>query len=169
MTGPSASLAQLYDEHADAIFGFALALTRGESATEDIVQEIFCRLARNPACLSGVQNVRSYLLRMAHRLVIDAARRDQIRFRHRASAESAELFETANDPDESARRAALAAALEALPADQRAVVHLKLWEGLTFEAIGAALGISQHTAASRYRYGVEKLRTALRPLYEEIQ
>ena len=62
----------------------------------------------------------------------------------------------------------LSAALGELPADQRAVVHLKLWEGLTFEQIAELLGIPLNTAASRYRYGLDKLRERLRPLYDEI-
>ena len=63
----------------------------------------------------------------------------------------------------------MAAALGELPPDQRAVVHLKLWEGLTFEAIAATLDLPLNTAASRYRYGLDKLRDHLRPLYEEIK
>ena len=63
----------------------------------------------------------------------------------------------------------LSEALAGLPEEQRAVVHLKLWEGLTFEEIAAALDISPNTAASRYRYGLDKLRDRLRPLYEEIK
>ena len=55
-------------------------------------------------------------------------------------------------------RLALAGALGELPADQRAVVHLKLWEGLTFDQIAEALELSPNTAASRYRYGLDKLR-----------
>jgi RNA polymerase sigma-70 factor (ECF subfamily) len=49
------------------------------------------------------------------------------------------------------------------------VVHLKLWDGLTFEQIAVALDIPLNTAASRYRYGLDKLRERLRPLYEEIK
>jgi RNA polymerase sigma-70 factor, ECF subfamily len=59
--------------------------------------------------------------------------------------------------------------LDSLPVDQRAVVHLKLWEELTFEAIAELLDIPSNTAASRYRYGLDKLRQRLRPLYREIQ
>jgi RNA polymerase sigma factor (sigma-70 family) len=73
------------------------------------------------------------------------------------------------DIAETAFRAALTVALAELPADQRAVVHLKLWEGLTFEQIAAALNTPPNTAASRYRYGLDKLRERLRPLYEEIK
>jgi RNA polymerase sigma-70 factor (ECF subfamily) len=56
-----------------------------------------------------------------------------------------------------------------LPPEQRAVVHLKLWEGLTFEQIAASLDLPPNTAASRYRYALDKLRDHLRPLYEEIK
>jgi len=49
------------------------------------------------------------------------------------------------------------------------VVHLKLWEGLTFEQIAGTLDIPLNTAASRYRYGIDKLRGHLRLLYDEIK
>jgi RNA polymerase sigma-70 factor (ECF subfamily) len=77
-------------------------------------------------------------------------------------------FAPAGDPDEKVFREDLAAALGELPEEQRAVVHLKLWEGLTFEQIAGALEIPLNTAASRYRYGLDKLRERLRPIYEEL-
>jgi len=48
-----------------------------------------------------------------------------------------------------------------LPTEQKEVVFLKVFEGLTFKEIGSACGISANTAASRYRYGIEKLREAV--------
>ena len=78
-------------------------------------------------------------------------------------------FAPTSDPDEAAFRNELATALGELPADQRAVVHLKLWAGLTFEEIAATLEIPLNTAASRYRYGLDKMRDQLRPLYDEIK
>ncbi|HXC99497.1 MAG TPA: sigma-70 family RNA polymerase sigma factor, partial [Verrucomicrobiae bacterium] len=85
------------------------------------------------------------------------------------AADTVAFFSSSADPDEQAFREMLAQALGELPADQRAVLHLKLWEGLTFEQIAEALDISPNTAASRYRYGLDKLRDRLRPLYEEIK
>jgi RNA polymerase sigma-70 factor (ECF subfamily) len=78
-------------------------------------------------------------------------------------------FAAAVDPDEKTFRQELAAALAELPPEQRAVTHLKLWGGLTFEEIAAALEIPPNTTASRYRYALDKLRDRLRPLYEEIK
>jgi DNA-directed RNA polymerase specialized sigma24 family protein len=56
---------------------------------------------------------------------------------------------------------ALVAAVAALPEAQREVVALKIDAGLTFAEIAAVTGTSLNTAASRYRYALEKLRTAL--------
>ena len=53
--------------------------------------------------------------------------------------------------------------------EQRTVAQLKLWEGLTFEEIAEAQDIPMNTAASRYRYALDKLRTLLRPIYGELQ
>ena len=60
-------------------------------------------------------------------------------------------------------------AMKTLPDAQRTILQLKLWDGLTFEEIAHAQGIPLNTAASRYRYALEKMRTLLRPLYEEMQ
>lgn len=79
------------------------------------------------------------------------------------------MFASGENPDEGAFREALSTALGELPPDQRAALHLKLWEGFTFEQIAKALGIQPNTAASRYRYGIDKLRALLRPLYNEIK
>ena len=70
-----------------------------------------------------------------------------------------ERVQAADDrPDE---KLALEQALGQLPAEQREVVHLKVWEGLTFQEIADLTGESLNTAASRYRYAMEKLRAVL--------
>jgi len=163
------SLTQVYDEHAQALFAFVLNLTRDETDTRDVLQEIFLKLARQPSLLDKAHSPRAFLLRMAHNLAIDLIRRRATRQANydRLAAEPVELFEAS--PDEPAFHDELAAALAELPPDQRAVVHLKLWEGMTFEQIAATLDIPANTAASRYRYGIDKLRDRLRPIYEEMK
>ena len=162
---------RLYDEHAQPLFAFLLNLTRDEADTRDLLQEIFVKLAREPELLAGVRDERAFLVRLAHNAAIDLMRRRGVRERTKEhfAIEAISPFAAAGDPDEETFRQELSAALAGLPADQRAVVHLKLWEGLTFEEIAAALEISPNTAASRYRYGLDKLRDRLRPLYEEIK
>jgi RNA polymerase sigma-70 factor (ECF subfamily) len=113
---------------------------------------------------------RSYLLRLAHNAWIDHLRSADARARlleRSQLAEDAVCFSSPSLGTESAELTAeLIAGMAALPAEQRAVVHLKIWEGLTFREIGAALDIPTHTAASRYRYALDKLRGGLRPSLE---
>ncbi len=167
----AAPVERLYDEHAQALYAFLLNLTRNEADTRDLLQEVFIKLARQPDLLSGVREERHFLIRLAHNLAIDQSRRrDSRERRHDALAEeTTTAFAPTGDPDEQAFRDALHHALGELPEDQRAVVHLKLWEKFTFESIAESLDIPLNTAASRYRYGLDKLRERLRPLYEEIK
>ena len=164
-------LHQLYDAHAPALFAFLINFTRREADARDVLQELFLKLSARPEKLHGVREERAYLLRLAHHLAIDAHRR---RATHEAAVERAAiepipLFAVSTDPDEAAFRSALAKALAELPPDQRAVVHLKLWEQMTFAEVAEALEIPANTAASRYRYGIDKLQAHLRPLYEELR
>lgn len=163
-------LARIYDAHGNALFAYALNLTRSEADSRDLIQELFRRLAERPLPRS-LSDERGWLLRLAHNLAIDAIRRrdSRERTRERFAAEPPQMFATASDPDEAAFRTRLSEALGELPPDQRSVVHLKLWEGMTFEGIAELLDIPLNTAASRYRYGLDKLRAHLRPLYDEIR
>jgi len=166
-----AELQRLYDEHAQALFAFLLNFTRNEADTRDLLQEIFVKLARQPDLLRGAREERPFLIRLAHNAAIDLMRRRGTRekYHEEFGVEPMPIFARADDPDEAAFRDELAGALAELPAEQRAVVHLKLWEGQTFEQIAEALEIPPNTAASRYRYGLDKLRERLRPLYDEIK
>jgi RNA polymerase sigma-70 factor (ECF subfamily) len=167
----SLNLERIYDEHAPALFGFLLNLTRNEADTRDLLQEIFCRIARQPGLLEGVKDLRAFLIRMSHNLAVDLIRRNTTRNRNQEQfgSEREGIFAPAIEPDEESFRRSLSEALGELPPEQRAVVHLKLWEGLTFETIAEVLEIPPNTAASRYRYALDKMRDHLRPLYDEIK
>ena len=167
----TSELERLYHDHAQALFAFLLNFTRHETDTRDVLQEVFVKLAQRPELLKSVRDERAFLIRLAHHQAIDLLRRRSSRDRtnERLSRELINIFAPSDDPDEDALRAAISAALADLPPEQRAVVHLKLWEGLTFDAIAEALSIPPNTAASRYRYGLDKMRERLRPLYDEIK
>jgi RNA polymerase sigma-70 factor, ECF subfamily len=166
-----AEIERLYDLHAQALYAFVLNLTRHEADTRDLLQELFVKLAKQPELPDGVRDERAFLLRLAHNLTIDLIRRRGTRAKNyeQFACEPTGIFAPASDPDERAFQEALSSALGEIPPDQRAVVHLKLWGGLTFEQIAELLGIPLNTAASRYRYGLDKLRERLRPLYDEIR
>lgn len=166
-----AEIERLYDAHAQSLYAFLLNFTRDENDARDLLQEIFVKLAREPQLLSNVRDERAFLIRLAHNAAIDLIRRSGARERTKENfaTEIISIFAPTKNPDENFFRKELSEALAQLPEEQRAVLHLKLWEDLTFEQIAETLNISPNTAASRYRYGLDKLRERLRPLYEEIK
>ncbi len=170
MTAP-ADLEQLYDEHAQALFAFLLSLTRNDADTRDLLQQLFVRIAQRPMLPARMREPRAFLLRLAHNLAIDLARRRSARRQRQEQwvSDTVSIFAPTAEPDAATYRDALSLALGELAPEQRAVVHLKLWEGLTFEQIADVLELSPNTAASRYRYGIDKLRQWLRPLYDELK
>jgi RNA polymerase sigma-70 factor (ECF subfamily) len=164
-------LGRLYEAHAQALFAFLLNFTRDEDDTRDLLQDVFVKLARQPGLLGAARDERAFLIRLARNAAIDLMRRRGARSKYHDEFATGRLplFAATTDPDEAAFRAELSAALAELPPDQRAVVHLKLWESFTFQQIAAAMEIPANTAASRYRYALDKMRGRLRPLYEEIK
>src|ERR1041384_6702064 len=120
-----ADLERLYDEHAQALFAFLLNFTRDEEDTRDVLQEIFVKLARQPDLLRGARDERAFLIRLAHNAAVDLMRRRGTRAKNHEQfgAEKISVFAATTDPDETAFREELSAAVGELPFDQRAVVH----------------------------------------------
>jgi len=158
-------LETLYDAHAAGVFHYLNGIVKSEADAKDLLQEFFIKLAARE--LPPLENERAYLLRIAHRMAIDWLRRHGARER----AESAQLqavFATPEDPDAAKLSREVESALHELPPEQRSIAELRLWHGLTFEQIAQAQQIPLNTAASRFRYALEKLRSLLQPLYDEI-
>lgn len=165
------TLPELYDAHAAGLFHYFTSFTGTEADAKDLLQELFIKLGRQ-SMPTDIGNMRAWLLRLAHHHAIDWLRRHSVRRRAEEAAHAqvpAEMFAPQDDPDQAELARRLALALTQLPLEQRSVAQLKLWDGLTFEEIAEVQGIPLNTAASRYRYALEKLRTELRPLYDEMK
>lgn len=163
-------LGRLYDEEAEGVYRYALALAGREEVAKDVLQDVFIRIAHGGVSLSGVRNVRAYLFRMARNLFIDRRRREQSgRERDDRWGREFGLEAREPDPDQQQLVAGLEDGLAELPEEQRSAVVLHLWDEMSFAEIGEVCGVSANTAASRYRYGIDKMRRRLRPLYEEMQ
>ena len=157
----------LYDEHADALYAFLLQLVRHEADVKDLLQEVFLKVAREPEKFRHLDNPRGYLLRIAHRQFLDLLRRRKsVSHRETEWEENGpKFFLPGNTAEGREFEAGVANALGHLPEEQRAVVHLKIWEDKTFMEIAEILGISANTAASRYRYALDKLEERLRSFH----
>jgi RNA polymerase sigma-70 factor (ECF subfamily) len=163
MPPTEAELIRLHTAHAERVFRYAWSITKEEPLAEDVVQELFLKLARDASSLSGARSEAAMLLTMTRNLALDALRRAKSRdtTHHRWAAELPEWFEPAEEHDLAHQQARLTAALATLPEEQRSAVHLHVWEGLTFREIGEQEGLPTQTIVSRYRYGLSKLRAVL--------
>jgi RNA polymerase sigma-70 factor (ECF subfamily) len=137
---------------------FARQWVHSVADAEDIVQEAFVKFWRRN---HNVTN-RALLYATVRSVALDLIRRDSRRARR--EREAVADLEQAVEPqfrleDESQR--AIAVAMERLPHEQREVLVMKIWNELTFAEIAEALGISQNTAASRYRYALSALKKDL--------
>ena len=172
MPAAAPTLPELYDAHAAGLFHYLASFTGVEADAKDLLQELFIKLGQR-AIPGDIANMRAWLLRLAHHHAIDWLRRHSVRRQAEEAAAGrdalVETFAPQNDPDQAELARRLAHALALLPVEQRSVAQLKLWDGLTFEEIAEVQGIPLNTAASRYRYALEKLRSELRPLYDELK
>ena len=166
--GDPDAFAALYDRLAFRLLGAARTMTGSSADAEDVVQDLFVALARGRARLAAVADLEAYVFTMLRNAIRRRGRRAAIDRRAVLA-----IAEDRRDTGAHATAAAellddeLAAAVAALPEAQREVVALKIDAGLTFAEIAAVTGTSLNTAASRYRYALEKLRTALTVQEEE--
>jgi RNA polymerase sigma-70 factor, ECF subfamily len=171
--GDRDAFAALYDRLGLRLFATARTMLTSPAEAEDVVHDLFVELARIRRRLADVNDLDGYLFTMLRHAVARRLRRRSLtrRMLDRLGRERLGGGRTGRDgfaaspvelpvepPDE-----ALAAAVAALPAAQREVVALKIDGGLTFAEIAAVIGTSANTAASRYRYALEKLRARLDP------
>lgn len=135
------------------LYGRAMGLSHGES--EDIVQDLFIQLLKRDV---APDNPTHYCLRAFRNRVLNY--RKSLWRRLTRELESIQWFETESmtlDP----REGEAMRGLRELPVEQREVVVLKIWHGLTFASIAEMMSISSNTVAGRYRYGLQKLRRSL--------
>lgn len=160
-----AALGELFDLVGSRAVRFAQTLTRNQHDAEDALQAAFVRVALHPRAIAEADHPWAYLLRIVRNeaLKIVKKRRED------------EWFSPAEDsgdecvPIDFDVQQLVHESLEKLPAIQAEVVVLKIWEGMTFAEIAEVLGESPNTAASRYRYALQKLTHYLEPLAEETR
>ena len=150
-----ATLEGLYDRYAQALYRYALALVGSADDAEDAVQEVFVRIARKR--LMKVDNIKAYLYTATRNSAYSALRS---RRRRNEIADEA-LSDLAAGTELPIETIALQESFSQLPIEQREVLTLKIYGELTFEEIARTVGICINTAASRYRYAIDRLKRAL--------
>ncbi len=160
--GDPEAFAALYDRLAVRLFNTARTMTDSLPDAEDTVHDVFVELARSRDRLARITDLDAYIFTMLRHAVSRRRRRRDVDRRaiDTVARQRAETGRFTTQPAELADDA-LTAAVAGLPPAQREVLALKVDGGLTFAEIAAVIGTSINTAASRYRYAVEKLRTTI--------
>ena len=158
--GRLAALDELYDLAATDVYRLALWRTGSPEDAEDVVQDVFVRIAEQGRRLASVRHPRRWLLTVTHRVAIDLCRK---RSRRDADPldEIAYLEAVSEDPADALDARAASELVGRLPAKQREVLLLRHFAGCTFADIGRITGVPTFTAASRHWLAIAKLRRLL--------
>jgi len=159
-------------ENGPKLLLFCKQQTRTHEDAQDVMQDALVRLFEKLAArefTGGIEAWLPYLYTSVRRLAIDLSRRDDRRKRREDTvaddieADQRESFHPwfESDSSDDETRVQLEAGLKNLPPKFAEVIVMKIWGDQTFAQIGETLGISQNTAASRYRYGLEALKNQL--------
>lgn len=158
--GNAECMGELFDRHAGRMKSLALRIVRSPEEAEDVVQEVFVQAWQQAARFdAGRGTVLAWLSIMARSRSLDRWRRRSTR-RETGVLEAHELAgppSSKSDPSSWAARSALGA----LPAEQRTLLELAYWEGLSQSEISARLGLPLGTVKTRMRSGLRKLREDL--------
>jgi RNA polymerase sigma-70 factor (ECF subfamily) len=157
---------RVYDEHARSVYSAALRILGNPAQAQDVTQDVFLKLWRNPGRFdAGRGDLGSYLRLVARSRALDLYREGQAAGRARdrlelvVSRAEAHVDERPSAAAErSGDRAAVVDALRRLPDAQREALVLAYWGGLTADEIARRVGVPLGTAKSRIRLGMAKLR-----------
>lgn len=150
---------EAYDEYADAIFRYCVVHSANRDRARDLTQQTFLNAWASIAGGTTIANMRAFLYRIAHNLIIDS-------YRERPHVSLDEQLEEGNQfPDESPpapdliARERMRALVAQLDPAHRAAVLLRYVDELPVKEIAVVLGISPTLASVRIHRGIAKLRT----------
>ena len=158
--GDESAMADMYHRYSGIVYGVALRVLGNTSAAEDVLQEVFLQLWRNPQAFDADRG------RLAPWLAVIARNRSIDLLRKRPMEDDIDelpISTGVNLEDEASERIAIdkvRGVLAQLPAEQRKTLEMAYFEGLTHTEIASKTGEPLGTVKTRIRYGLLALRKA---------
>lgn len=161
------ALSELYDLYAGRVYSLAVAVLGDGMGAQEVTQDVFLKVWRSPNLYRHEEGrFVGWLLTITRRLAIDRLRHEQRRSGKSTSLDTEDFPELADiTHDEEARWRELRHLLDGLPVEQREVILLAYYRGLSQSEIAEHLGLPLGTVKTRLRLGMEKLRN----VYTEIR
>lgn len=158
--GDETAMADLYDRYSGIVYGVALRVLGNTSAAEDVVQEVFLQLWRNPQAFDPDRGkLAPWLAVIARNRAIDLRRKRPME----DDIDELPISTGVDLEDEASQRLAIGkvrGVLGQLPADQRKLLEMAFFEGLTHTEIATKTGEPLGTVKTRIRSGLLALRKA---------
>jgi RNA polymerase sigma-70 factor (ECF subfamily) len=171
--GDGGAFRELVERHRRRAFAIAIGLVRDEEDALEIVQEAFFRVYRGLSSFNGAASFFTWLYRIVKNLSIDLMRRPAWQ-RELALDEVDAGFDACiddADPADMLRRREIASrigeALDSLPPYHRGVILMRELEGMSYEEMAEAMGVSKGTIMSRLFHARKKLQRVLVECYSE--
>jgi RNA polymerase sigma-70 factor (ECF subfamily) len=156
--GDQGAMATLYDRYSSIVYAVALRVLQDTGAAEDVLQDIFMQLWRNPGAFNASRgNMAAWLAVIARHRAIDGLRRRKPENDIEEIVVSVEQ-DLASDADRSRAMDKVRGALQTMPEPQRSALELAYFEGLTHVEIAAKTGEPLGTIKTRIRTGLLTLR-----------
>jgi RNA polymerase sigma-70 factor, ECF subfamily len=157
------ALREIYDKYKAGLLKVAVSLTGDVGVSEDVVQDVFVKLAESGDRIGIQGSLKNYLFTCTVNRIRSLRRHDLCC--RKSSLEGDDEVSGRPGPDHWAilneQMQHLQAAMAQLPSEQREAVALHFEAGLGFRQVARIQGTSVHTSHGRYRYGIEKLRQLL--------
>ena len=170
--GDSSALTTLYDSTSRLVFGLILRVVTDRSSAEEVLLDVYTQVWRQASTYDAKRGAPlAWLMMIARTRGIDRLRSGKHEHQHKESLDSiGEVTASTASPEADTvmaeRRQLVRSALETLSAEQREVIELAYYSGLSHSEIALRLGQPLGTVKTRTRLGMMKLRDMLRPLLE---
>jgi RNA polymerase sigma-70 factor (ECF subfamily) len=161
----SVALEVIYNEFGDRIYKYLLSVLCSKDKAGEVMQNFFVAIAEKRFHLVRARNLEGYIFIMARNQAMDFLRKKSIKEKHEHNCQNYEniLFvkDNFNEEVDGRQLKEVSQALYSLPAEQRIAVSMKIFQEMSFREIARTLSCSTFTVASRYRYGIRKLKEQL--------
>ena len=165
-SGDKSSFSYLYDNYSGALYSIIFKMVSNQELAEDILQETFVKIWNNfSAYDSSRGRLFTWMLNIARNLTIDTIRSKSYKKQSKIQRSEIAVNNTANNVNENDKFDALGIRnqLQSLKGDQRQIIDLCYFEGLTQDEVSKKLGIPLGTVKTRMRTAISVLRKLLQP------
>lgn len=168
ITGDQESLETLIVRHKSRVFSYILLIVKNQELAEDIFQETFIKVIRSLKRGKYIENGKfvSWVLRISHNLIIDHFRKEKLKGTISNDSSDMDIFNSQKFSEDTIEDQMVNSQIlkevkhlvQELPEDQRQVIHMRHYMGLSFKEIAEQTDVSINTALGRMRYALINLR-----------